>query len=344
MNAFTEHVVVLGAGVAGLCVATELVARGIFPKVIDRQLEPGPESCSWWAGGMLAPYCEVESAEEAVLHYGKKAATWWQKHTDVVEHQGSLVLALDRDQADLKRFAKRTQAYDVLDADEITELEPDLSGRFSRGLYYREEAHLSPRNALRALKTKLIQQGVTFINQSADPDMLAKDSLVIDCRGIKAKPDLDGLRGVKGEMLILRCPEVQLTRPVRLLHPRIPLYIVPRGDGVYMLGATMVESSAKKHASVRSVMELLNAAYAINPAFGEAEILEIGVDSRPAFANNLPRIRRQGQIIRANGLYRHGFLLAPTLAKMVVDYLEQGIESEWFDTTNLTTTEETINL
>lgn len=332
MNAVKDQVIVLGAGVAGLCVATELVERGIIPTVIDRQLEPGPESCSWWAGGMLAPYCEVESAEDAVLHYGKKAAGWWQKHTDVVKYQGSLVLALQRDQADLQRFANRTQAYDVLDADGIAELEPDLSGRFSRGLYYGEEAHLSPRDALSALKSKLIQQGVEFICQNAEPEVLAKDGLVIDCRGIQAKPDLDSLRGVKGEMLILRCPEVQLTRPVRLLHPRIPLYIVPRGDGVYMLGATMVESSAKKHATARSIMELLNAAYALNPAFGEAEILEIGVDSRPAYTDNLPRIHCQGQIIRANGLYRHGFLLAPTLAKMVADYLDQGVESEWFET------------
>ncbi|MEO9274165.1 glycine oxidase ThiO [Marinomonas sp. 5E14-1] len=332
MSAFKDQIIVLGAGVAGLCVATELVERGIMPTVIDRQSDPGPESCSWWAGGMLAPYCEVESAEEAVLRYGKKAATWWQKHTGIVEHKGSLVLASPRDQADLQRFANRTQAYDVLDADKIAELEPDLAGRFSRALYYGEEAHLSPRDALRALKSKLIQQGVEFIYQNAEPEVLAKDGLVIDCRGIKAKAELDGLRGVKGEMLVLRCPEVQLSRPVRLLHPRIPLYIVPRGDGVYMLGATMVESSAKQHASVRSVMELLNAAYALNPAFGEAEILEIGVDSRPAFLDNLPRIHHQGQIIRANGLYRHGFLLAPTLAKMVADYLDQGIESEWLDT------------
>jgi glycine oxidase len=327
----TDKVTVLGAGVAGLCVATELVERGIIPTIIERQTEPGPESCSWWAGGMLAPFCEAESAEEAVVRYGKKASVWWQTHTGLVQHQGSLVLALNRDQADLKRFAKRTEAYEVVDTAGITALEPDLEGRFLRGLYYQEEAHLSPRDVLRTLKSKLIQQGVEFIYEEANPDELAKNSLVVDCRGIKAKSDINGLRGVKGEMLILRCPEVQLTRPVRLLHPRIPLYIVPRGDGVYMLGATMVESSAKQYASVRSVMELLNAAYALNPAFGEAEILEIGVDSRPAFSDNLPRICHQGQIIRANGLYRHGFLLAPTLAQMVADYIYRGIEPEWFE-------------
>ena len=121
---------------------------------------------------------------------------------------------------------------------------------------------------------------------------------------------LHDLRGVKGEMLVIRCPDVTLTRPVRLLHPRMPLYIVPRGDGVYMLGATMIESEDSSRITARSMLELLSAAYALNPAFGEAEVLEIGVDLRPAFPDNLPRIRRLGRTIYANGLYRHGYLLA----------------------------------
>ncbi|MCV2402486.1 glycine oxidase ThiO [Marinomonas sp. C2222] len=326
-----DKVTILGGGVAGLCVATELVERDIIPTIVDRQTELGPQACSWWAGGMLAPFCEAESAEEDVVTYGKTAAQWWQEHTGLVQQKGSLVLALNRDQADLQRFAKRTEAYEMLDEGAIADLEPDLEKRFRRGLYYQAEAHLAPRDALRALKEKLIKKGVQFIHKTAEPETLAKDGLVVDCRGIKAKPDLEGLRGVKGEMLILRCPDVQLERPIRLLHPRIPLYIVPRGDGIYMLGATMVESSAKQHATVRSVMELLSSAYALNPAFGEAEILEIGVDSRPAFHDNLPKIRHQGQIIQANGLYRHGFLLAPSLAKMVADYIHLGTEPQWFE-------------
>lgn len=122
---------------------------------------------------------------------------------------------------------------------------------------------------------------------------------MIDCRGLAARDILPDLRGVKGEMLVIRCPDVTLTRPVRLLHPRIPLYVVPRGDGVYMLGATMIESEDRRRITVRSMLELLSAAYAINPAFGEAEVLEIGVDLRPAFRDNLPRIRRRGRTIYA---------------------------------------------
>ena len=132
-------------------------------------------------------------------------------------------------------------------------------------------------------------------------------------------------------MAVLRAPDVVLNRPVRLLHPRYPLYIVPRGDGVFMLGATQIESGERNRATLRSVTELFNAAYALHPAFGEAEILEIGVDARPAFADNLPRIRRRGDTIYVNGLFRHGFLLSPALARMVGELLLEGKTPEMMD-------------
>ena len=137
---------------------------------------------------------------------------------------------------------------------------------------------------------------------------------VLDCRGHAAAAALPALRGVRGEMLMLRCPAVTLSRPVRLLHPRIPLYVVPRGEGLFMVGATMVESADRRAVTARSAMELLNAAYALHPAFGEAEIVEMGSNIRPAFADNMPRLVRDGPVLRLNGLYRHGFLLSPMLA------------------------------
>ena len=102
------------------------------------------------------------------------------------------------------------------------------------------------------------------------------------------------LRGVRGEMLVLRCPGVALSRPIRLLHPRVPIYLVPRGEGIYMLGATMIESDRRGVVTARSVLELLSAAYALHPGFGEAEIVELGADARPAFPDNLPRVLPDG--------------------------------------------------
>ena len=122
-------------------------------------------------------------------------------------------------------------------------------------------------------------------------------------------------------MLILRTPELRLSRPVRLLHPRFPLYIVPREDHHFMVGATMIESSATGPITARSTMELLNAAYALHPAFGEAEIVETGVGLRPAFPDNLPHVEWMGGVLSINGLYRHGFLLAPAMAQKAADLL-----------------------
>ena len=316
---------ILGAGVAGLAVATELVARGGAVDLVDSAGGLGEAACSWWAGGMLAPFCEFENAEEPVLRLGQQAKPWWQRHTTVTE-AGTLVVAHRRDAADLRRFARRTEGFEHADAARIQALEPDLVG-FDQGLFFGTEAHLSPRQALLDLATALEARGVTI--QRAPSDTAVETT--IDCRGFAARDALPDLRGVKGEMLVIRAPDVTLTRPVRLLHPRIPVYIVPRGDGVYMLGATMIESADRGRITARSMLELLSAAYALNPAFGEAEVLEIGVDVRPAFPDNLPRVRKIGSTIHANGLFRHGFLLAPALAGAVADLVIEDKVTELVD-------------
>lgn len=315
---------VVGGGVAGLSIATELAERGARVRVVDKGGEPGPHACSWWAGGMLAPYCEGETAPETVVRHGLTAATWWEAHGANVTRNGSLVIALGRDRYELDRFMRRTQGHRMLDDASLGGIEPHLGGRFSRALFFPDEGHLAPRQALAALAAGLAARGVTIT-----PERDTNVGRVIDCRGLAAKDSLKELRGVKGEMLVLRCPDIRLSRPVRLLHPRIPIYLVPRGDGVYMLGATQIESDDRTRATARSILELLTAAYALHPAFGEAEILEIGVDARPAFPDNVPRILNIDGTIYANGLFRHGFLLAPTLARMVASHLLENVTPEF---------------
>jgi glycine oxidase len=131
------------------------------------------------------------------------------------------------------------------------------------------------------------------------------------------------LRGVKGEMILIETAEVRLARPVRLIHPRWPLYVIPREDNLFMLGATSIEAE-DTGVSVRSALELLGAAYAVHPAFGEARIVEFGSGLRPAYPDNLPRIGIRGDKIAVNGLYRHGFLLAPALAELTLQYVQRG--------------------
>ena len=178
--------------------------------------------------------------------------------------------------------------------------------------------------ALAFMLAEVQRAGVEMIfGEAAAP---ADGETVIDCRGLAARDVLPDLRGVRGERALIRTREVSLQRPVQLLHPRLPLYIVPWDDGLYMVGATVVETADAGPVSVRSALELLGGAYAVHPAFGEAEVVDLGAGVRPAFPDNVPRavVRDDGRRILVNGAYRHGFLLAPVLARAVADYIESG--------------------
>lgn len=313
-------VTVIGAGVAGLCAAYALCRAGLTPRLVDRNGGPGAHGCSWWAGGMLAPFCEGAVAEPAIVNHGASAAAFWSEVTEV-SHRGSLVVTLQRDRGELTRFARRTTGHTLIS--NLAALEPDLSAH-QAALLFEQESHLDPRHALADLTHALATRGVAIEQAEVMPQEIKGP--VIDARGMAA--DLPGLRGVRGEMLILRAPDIRLSRPVRLLHPRHPLYIVPRADGVFMLGATQVESADRRGISARAVLELLSAAYALDPRFGEAELLETGADLRPAYPDNVPRVTIKGRMLHLNGLFRHGYLMAPALATQAVNYLTNGINGD----------------
>jgi len=315
---------VIGAGVAGLTCALELAERGAAVEVLERGAGPG-RGCSWFAGGMLAPWCELESCGPLIARLGEEGLPWWRAHFPDTAVNGTLVVAHARDLPELQQFARRSERYERLAAAGIAALEPDLAGRFSHALWFREEAHLDPRAAVAALAARLAERGVPLTygveGGAAQPP---PGRTVIDCTGLAARSTLQDLRGVKGEMVLLRCADVRLGRPVRVLHPRMPVYVVPRGAGLYMVGASMLESDAERRVSARTLLELLSAAYALHPGFGEAEVVEIGSGVRAAFPDNLPRLTRTAQGLSVNGLYRHGFLIAPALARRAADVLLKG--------------------
>ena len=313
-------VTVIGAGVAGLCAAYALAKAGLRPRLIDRHGAPGPHGCSWWAGGMLAPFCEGAVAEPAIVAHGQTAAAFWAEVTQVTTG-GTLVLALHRDRAELEHFARRTTGHRLVT--DLAHLEPGLAAH-PQALFFDGEAHLDPRRALADLVAALARLWVPVEQASARPEDVSGP--VIDTRGMAA--GLPGLRAVRGEMLVLRAPDITLSRPLRLLHPRHALYIVPRAGGVFMLGATQLESADRRGVSARAVLELLSAAYAVDPRFAEAELLETGADLRPAFADHVPRGIIRGQVLHLNGLFRHGYLMAPALARQAADYLTKGIQGD----------------
>lgn len=332
---------IVGAGLLGRLVALELVRAGTSVTVVDRDDGSAQGSCSWVGAGMLSPYSELEKAEPLIAHMGLEGMRRWRELLPTLPHpvffrdNGSLIVAHRQDAGDLDAFDRQVSArleYDQVvrrvDRTGIVELEPELGERFHRGIYFADEGQIEARDVLPALGMALDAAGVALIEQTAvlaakpgriicADGRILKFDVVVDCRGLDARLDWPALRGVRGELIRVHAPEVRLRRPVRLMHPRYPLYIVPRAEDTYLIGATQLESDDMRPVTVKSALELLSAAYSLHPGFAEAHILESAVQCRPALPNNLPSLQVEPGLMRANGLYRHGYLIGPTVAAEV---------------------------
>src|ERR1700679_2948729 len=126
---------VVGAGVAGLTTALTLAERGAQVTLLERSQVLGGNA-SWLAGGMLAPFCEGESAPQSVVELGEGAIDWWDVRAPAVTREGTLVVAPPRDSGEIDRFAPRTKAHAPVDEARIAELEPDLAWGFRQGLFF----------------------------------------------------------------------------------------------------------------------------------------------------------------------------------------------------------------
>jgi len=341
---------VLGAGLMGRLMALSLAREGHSVELFDRGGPDAGQSAAYVAAAMLAPLAESAESEPLIVSLGQASLERWPELLATLsepvffQQNGTLIVwhIQDRDQA--AQFGRRLHRYDdqlpmasrarELSGVEIAEVEPALGQRFARGIYLPREGQLDNRALLSALGKALMEAGVHLRwHTEVEPEYVRAD-WIIDCRGVGAKPDWPKVRGVRGEVLRVHSPEVALSRPIRLLHPRYPIYIAPKPEGVYVIGATQIESEDTSPTSVRSALELLSALYSVHPAFGEARILEMVTQCRPALPDNLPEIGWDGgRLIRINGLYRHGYLMAPAVMDAALDLVHQldrsqvGLES-----------------
>jgi glycine oxidase len=317
-----KHISIIGAGVAGLWTALLARQKGFDVTLYDKNDNTLTQGCSYRAGGMLAFHCEADSKNDTITQQGKQSLALWQEHfADCITQNGSLLLARPNDKDQLRYFDTVTTDFKKLTALDIAQLEPELEGRFEHGLFYTNEAHLEPRLCLEKLLQKCIALGVD-IHFNHSIDTFNPHHITINTTGLCAKKNLTALRGVKGEMIVVKCHDIHFMRPIRLLHPHHPIYIVPRPDNHYMIGATTIESDTainSQNISVQSAGILLTQAFHLHPAFGEAEIIEMNVGYRPAFNNNKPQIMHQDGIYYLNGLYRHGWTIAPAVASELVE-------------------------
>lgn len=349
MKAAPERVAVVGAGIVGRLAALYLVRAGAHVTLFDKGDLVRPEACSFAAAGLLAPVAEAVAAADGRLHaVGRLSRRLWIGLANDLglpsipqSDAGSLAVASAKDLVELDEFRAKISRFvphatvQTFSPEELGRLEPALAEESLHGLWLPEEGHVDARAALEILRSALashrdvtLRLGETV--RDVRPFGVDGDAfdLVVDARGLGAKPDLPGLRGVRGEIVEVHAPEVRLTRPVRVLHQRYPIYVVPRGKDRYAIGATAVESESLAPVSVKAAIELLGAAQALHPGFRYAAVTELFAQARPAFDDHWPRVEARPGLVRINGLFRHGFLLSPLIVEVMMRLIVNGIETE----------------
>jgi len=341
---------IAGAGLLGRLMAWQLTLSGYRVTLFDKDVRDGKLSAGMAAAAMLAPYSELLNAEPVVFDMGRRALTIWpqwieqlQAQSDMAigfQQRGSLVVAHAQDGGDFQRFVQRLQAQscvpreqvEILTQTQLQHIEPALAARFQQAVYLKEEGAVANWQLFAALEKVLRDvpwhQGVEVDSVQPHRIVTAQRTYefdhVLDCRGFGARSELKNFRGVRGELIWVYAPEVAISRPVRLMHPRYQLYIAPKPDHVYVIGATEIESESMAPITVRSTLELMSALYSVDTAFAEAEVIATFANCRPGFFDNLPRIQHSEGLTRINGLYRHGYLLSPVVVSDAMSVLTGG--------------------
>ncbi|WP_044409973.1 FAD-dependent oxidoreductase [Thiomicrospira microaerophila] len=335
---------IAGAGLVGRVLALNLIQRGIHVTLYEKDsANTPPNAAGYTAAGMLAPFAELELMDADLFQLGVRSIElWpnllnWMAEQDCAvdfQHRGSLILAHNNDRADLHHFMRQLthklpDGYQVeqLNNARISELEPELA-HHHQAWWLPIEGQVDSTQFFAQSERLLKNQWLVDWRENQTVEKVENHQIdgqafdwVFDCRGLGAKTDIKDLRGVRGEVFWLDAREVKLSRPVRLMHPRYRIYIVPRADGRYVIGASEIESEDRSPMSVRSSLELLSAVYSVHPGFAEARIVNQLTNCRPALGDNLPRIEQLDGLTRINGLYRHGYLFSPAIVEKALAQL-----------------------
>lgn len=331
---------IVGMGIMGRLLALRLHDAGWQVTLFEKG--SGTSNCSLAAAGLLTPFSELDRSTSLISYLGQESVNvHWPRIIEQLskpiyfQRSGTIVLCHPKDQAEWQMFSKRVASQMTqhntflkqLSKLDLMQLEPELT-QFENAYYFPNEAHIDCQSVMSALQKYFDTNNLTChlyteIISIASQLIITKTSkhrfdMVFDCRGLGSHAVFNNLRALRGELLWLHAPEVKLKRPIRFLHPRYSLYIAPRSENIYLIGASEIETNDYSPISVRTTLELLTAAYYVHAGFSEARIINTVTHCRPTLSNHLPCIKFTKGLIAVNGLYRHGYLIAPALVAEIL--------------------------
>jgi len=350
-----QHYLIIGSGLIGRLLAWRLIRLGHRVDILSKDDFTGSDSAGYVAASMVSPATEAVNTEAAVKDIGLESLRLWPQWLSELpeavfyQDNGTLVVAHAGDKAEQDRFIRRAQHvltdddFIALNQQQLADESADLAQNFDSALFFEHESCLDNRQLYHVLEKVLTTSPLCRWQQCEAVDTVSETVIAklsqkyfsedsaqytdtIDCRGNGAKQDIKHLRGVRGEVIRVHAPEVNLKHAVRLLHPRYPLYLAPRANNEYVLGATVIESDDMSEVSVRSGLELLSALYSLHNGFSEARVLEMTAHCRPATTDNMPMVKRTSWGFHINGFYRHGYLFSPAIISDFIAVLDGDIE------------------
>lgn len=332
-------IAIVGGGIIGKLLAFFLAKAGFHITLFEKK----ETSCSRIAAGLLSAISELDKTDRFIYELGKLSLQLWPNilsdlDEDIYfQHTGSYLLAHSRDLPELHRTIECISKK--LPEKKLSKIfAGQFSSAFREGYFLEDDGQIDSQAVLQALNNFLIQKKVNIIREKVlkiSPNQIFLESKVkhfdwvCDCRGLGAKDNFATLRGIRGELMWLRAPFVKIDKPVRILHPRYHLYLAPRPNDIYIVGASEIESEEMSEISVRTALELLTVCFSLHPGFSEARILKTETHCRPALSMHLPKIIYSDGFIAVNGLYRYGFLISPILALEISQYISENISPEF---------------
>ena len=344
------EIAIIGAGILGRMMTVDFSLLGHSVTLFEKDDSHSTKSSCATAAGMLTPWSEILESSELVFKLGVHSLARWKEILSYIEAEDILLncgcshLVTASDKAKIVYLLKYISIQDPnfipveMNSILLQKFFNRSNQAFQYGFYIPNEKCLDPRIFIKKSNeyySKKKNISVNF-NTKIEKDNIKnyylkifdkKYDLIVNTTGFHARENLNDLiRGVRGAVILVKATQVKIDCIVRLSHFRYPIYIVPRGNQTFVIGATSQETECLEPITIADTLELLSMACQFDSGFLEANIIESRVNLRPTFINSEPKIFTHENIFYINGLYRHGITISPAISKYFTEFIHHNFK------------------